>query len=65
VLLASLNRLIDEFVINLGFDDGCFSLRESGKWLSLVQNGQVQRYLRLIALALALLAFLFIWGLRG
>jgi NADH-quinone oxidoreductase subunit L len=65
VLLASLNRLFDEFVINLSFDDGCFSLRESGKWLSLVQNGQVQRYLRLIALALALLAFLFIGGLRG
>jgi NADH-quinone oxidoreductase subunit L len=65
VLLASLNRLIDEFVINLGFDDGCFSLRESGKWLSLVQNGQVQRYLRIIALALTLLVLIFIWGLRG
>ena len=65
VLLAALNRLLDEFVINLGFDDGCFSLRESGRWLALVQNGQVQRYLRLIALALALLAFIFIWGLRG
>lgn len=65
VLLASLNRLIDEFVINLGFDDGCFSLRESGRLLSLVQNGQVQRYLRIIALALTVLALIFIWGLRG
>jgi len=51
--LAWLNRLIDEFVVNLGFDKGCGSLRGSGSFLARIQNGQVQRYLRIIGLALA------------
>jgi NADH-quinone oxidoreductase subunit L len=56
------NRLIDEFVVNLGFDKGCDSLRSSGRWLSLFQNGQVQRYLRVIGLAMFLFGLVFIWG---
>jgi NADH-quinone oxidoreductase subunit L len=62
--LAWLDRLIDEFVVNLGFDRGCGSLRFSGRFLSLWQNGQVQRYLRVIGLAVAVLALIFIWGCR-
>src|SRR5206468_3481738 len=62
--LSWLNRMLDEFVVNLGFDKGCGSLR-SGAWLlSRWQNGQVQRYLRVIALALIAFALIFIWGCR-
>jgi NADH-quinone oxidoreductase subunit L len=62
--LSWLNRLVDEFVVNLGFDKGCGSLRSSGRILSLFQNGQVQRYLRVLGLALTILALLFIWGCK-
>ncbi len=62
--LAWLNRLLDEFVVNLGFDKGCDSLRHSGRLLSRFQNGSVQRYLRVIGLALAISALLFIWGCK-
>jgi NADH-quinone oxidoreductase subunit L len=62
--LSWLNRLIDEFVVNLGFDQGCGSLRFGARLLSLWQNGQVQRYLRVIGLALAVFALIFIWGCR-
>jgi NADH:ubiquinone oxidoreductase subunit 5 (subunit L)/multisubunit Na+/H+ antiporter MnhA subunit len=58
------NRLIDEFVVNLGFDKGCGGFREGARALSLWQNGQVQRYLRLIGLALVLLGVIFIWGCK-
>jgi NADH-quinone oxidoreductase subunit L len=64
VWLSWLNRLIDEFVVNFGFDKGCGSLRSSGSFLSRFQNGQVQRYLRVIGLALAILALIFIWGCK-
>jgi NADH-quinone oxidoreductase subunit L len=62
--ISWLNRLIDEFVVNLAFDRGCESLRFGGRGLSLFQNGQVQRYLRVIGLALFLLGLVFIWGCR-
>ncbi len=62
--LSWLNRLLDEFVVNLGFDKSCAGLRSGAKTLSLWQNGQVQRYLRVIGLALALSGVLFIWGCR-
>lgn len=62
--LGWLNRLMDELLVNLGFDRGCQSLRGSGLLLSLLQNGQVQRYLRLIGVGLVGLALLFLWGLK-
>jgi NADH-quinone oxidoreductase subunit L len=62
--LSWLGRMIDEWVVNLGFDKGCASLRASGQGLSFWQNGRVQCYLRSIALALAALSLIFIWGCR-
>jgi NADH-quinone oxidoreductase subunit L len=62
--LSWLNRMIDEFVVNLGFDQGCGSLRLGAKALSFWQNGKVQRYLRFIGLAAACLVALLIWGWR-
>lgn len=62
--ISWVNRLIDEFVVNLGFDKGCGGLRDGARLLSLWQNGQVQRYLRIIGLALVLLGVIFIWGCK-
>jgi NADH-quinone oxidoreductase subunit L len=59
------NRFADEVLVDFGFDQGCGTFRNAGRLMSLVQNGQVQRYLRIIGLALAVLALVFIWGLRG
>jgi hypothetical protein len=49
--LARLDRNVDESVVNGGFDIGTETVRGSGKWVSRLQNGQVQRYLRIIGLA--------------
>jgi NADH-quinone oxidoreductase subunit L len=60
--LSWLNRVIDEYVIDLGFDQACERLRRGGGLLSNLQNGQVQTYLRVIALALTLFLLLLTWG---
>ncbi len=62
--LAWIDRALDEYVVNLGFDKICLGLRRDGGWMSLVQNGQVQRYLSLIGLALTVLVLLLIWGIQ-
>ncbi|MFM1770476.1 MAG: hypothetical protein RJA22_3005 [Verrucomicrobiota bacterium] len=61
--LAWLHRLLDEYGVNLGFDQGCRRLLAGGQHLALWQNGRAQRYLRVLALAVAVLALLLIWGL--
>jgi NADH-quinone oxidoreductase subunit L len=60
--LSALNRAIDDFVINLGFDEGCRGVGLGGKLMSRLQNGRVQNYLRTIGIALAVLVLLLIWG---
>jgi len=60
--LAWVNRVFDEYVVNGGFDQGCAALREGGGWLGLWQNGQVQRYLRLLAFGMAALTLWLLWG---
>ncbi|HKQ37349.1 MAG TPA: NADH-quinone oxidoreductase subunit L [Verrucomicrobiae bacterium] len=62
--LAWINRLIDEFVVNLGFDTGCGGLRLGARALAFWQNGQVQRYLRFIGFAAAGLVAVLLWGWR-
>jgi NADH-quinone oxidoreductase subunit L len=63
--LAWVDRALDEFVVNLGFDKGCGSVRGSGALFSRIQNGQVQSYLKILGLAVAILALIFIWGCRA
>ena len=60
--LSWLNRIIDEYVVNLGFDAACQRLRNGGGFLSRLQDGQVQNYLRVLALALTVLLLLLTWG---
>jgi len=64
LILSWLNRLLDEFVVNWGFDRSCGGVRIGARLLALWQNGQVQRYLKVLALALGLGGLLFIWGCR-
>ena len=49
--LSWVNRFFDEYVVNLGFDQGCREIRRGGGWVSHLQNGQVQNYLRVIGVA--------------
>jgi NADH-quinone oxidoreductase subunit L len=62
--LAWVNRLIDEYAVNLGFDEGCKGVAEGGKLFSRLQNGRVQSYLRVIGVALTVLILVLIWGCR-
>jgi NADH-quinone oxidoreductase subunit L len=73
VLLASylvvgvswLNKFIDEKVVNLGFDEACKRVLGGGSLASRLQNGRVQDYLRIIGIALTVLALFLIWGCRA
>ena len=60
-----LNRLIDEYVVNLGFDESCRGLTQGGGLMSRLQNGRVQNYLRVIGVGLAVLVLLLVWGCRS
>ncbi|HZV34809.1 MAG TPA: NADH-quinone oxidoreductase subunit L, partial [Verrucomicrobiae bacterium] len=62
VALGWVSDSIDKYVVNLGFDEGCRGARRGGRWLSLLQNGQVQSYLRAIGVALVVLGLVLLWG---
>jgi NADH-quinone oxidoreductase subunit L len=63
--LSWVNRFFDEYVVNLGFDRGCSEIRRGGKWVSHLQNGRVQNYLRVIGVALAGLFLFLMWGCQA
>ena len=60
--LSTVNRAIDDFVINLGFDQSCRGVGIGGKLMSRLQNGRIQSYLRVVGIALAVLVLFLIWG---
>jgi NADH-quinone oxidoreductase subunit L len=60
--VAWLNRVIDEFAVNGGFDRVTRGLRRSGAGAAQTQTGQIQTYLRAIAIAVAVLVLLLAWG---
>jgi len=62
---AKLNRFLDTSVVDGSFDKGCEELASSGGLLARVQNGRVQSYLRILALAVAALAIILIWSSRA
>jgi len=64
-LWARFNRFLDENFVNGGFDKGCEELSVGGGLLARVQSGRVQTYLRLLALAVVVLAAILIWSSRG
>jgi NADH-quinone oxidoreductase subunit L len=63
-LWARLNRFLDTNVVDGGFDKGCDELSAGGGLLSRVQTGRVQTYLRILALAVVVLAAILIWSSR-
>jgi NADH-quinone oxidoreductase subunit L len=58
-------RVVDHFIINLGFERSCGAMRksalEAGSW----QNGKAQDYLRVIAITAIILFLLLAWGRKG
>ena len=64
-LWAELNRFLDEQWVNGSFDKGCEELSCGGGLLSEMENGRVQIYLRILALAVVVLAVLLIWSSRA
>jgi len=63
--LAWVDRFFDDFVINRGFDETCRRLRIGGGFASRLQDGQVQHYLRIIGIGMAVLTLILIWGCRN
>ena len=63
--VAWLDRLIDEHVVNPGFDEGCRRLSRGGTLMSRLQSGRVQTYLRFVGVALVALVLFLIWGGRA
>jgi NADH-quinone oxidoreductase subunit L len=61
IFFSRFNRALDESGINAGFDLGCEGLRDSGGFLSWIQNGRVQRYLRVVGLAVSIVLLALIW----
>jgi NADH-quinone oxidoreductase subunit L len=62
---AWLNRFLDEYVVNPGFDESWRRLTKGGTLLSRLQGGRIQTYLRLVGVALTVLVLLLIWGCRA
>ena len=63
--LAWIDNFFDGGVINSSFDEGCRTVSRGGKTLSLLQDGRVQTYLRMIGGALIALAVLLLWEARA
>jgi NADH-quinone oxidoreductase subunit L len=63
--LSGLNRLVDSFVVNPGFDQGCRNVTRGGQLLSRLQSGRTQSYLRIVGIAFAVLVLFLIWGKHG
>jgi NADH-quinone oxidoreductase subunit L len=60
---AWLYRLMDDYLVNFGFDSGCSTLRGMGGVSSWAHSGRVQTYLRVIGVALVVLILILVWGL--
>ena len=60
--LSWVNRCVDLFVIDKGFDQSCRGLRAGGGLFRRTQNGRSQNYLRAIAVGVAVLVLLLVWG---
>jgi hypothetical protein len=63
--LAWVDRVLDEQAVNRGFDETCLGISKGGGFLSTLQNGRVQNYLRALGLGIAVLVLILIWGCRA
>jgi NADH-quinone oxidoreductase subunit L len=60
--LAHFDRFFDQQFVNGGFDKGCEEIYSGGGLLARMQTGRVQHYLRLLAVAVVVLAAILIWS---
>ena len=65
VAMGWFSRLFDNFVIDPGFDRFCGALSQAARTGSKTQSGQIQSYLRTIALALTVLVLILVWGWKS
>ena len=63
--LAHFDRFFDQQFVDGGFDKGCEEIYSGGGLLARMQTGRVQHYLRLLAVAVVVLAAILIWSSRG
>jgi len=63
-LWAKLNRALDVYWVDGSFDKTCEELSNGGGLLARVQDGRVQDYLRILAVAAIALAGILIWSSR-
>jgi len=62
--IARVDDFFDATIVNTGFDEGCEGVSRGGQFLSLLQNGQVQSYMRIIGCALIALVLFLLWGAK-
>jgi NADH-quinone oxidoreductase subunit L len=62
---AWVDNFLDAGIINTGFDSSCESVSRSGDRLSLLQDGRIQSYLRVIGVALIALVIFLLWGAKA
>ena len=62
--LAHFDRFFDRQFVDGGFDKGCDEIYSGGGLLASLQTGRVQHYLRLLAVAVVVLAAILIWSSR-
>jgi NADH-quinone oxidoreductase subunit L len=60
--LSWVARSADTYVVNPSFDGGCHTATAGGRLLARLQDGQTQRYLRLVGVAFAVLVVFLIWS---
>jgi NADH-quinone oxidoreductase subunit L len=60
--IAHFDRFFDTQFVDGSFDKGCEEIYTGGGLLARVQTGRVQHYLRLLALAVVVLAAILIWS---
>lgn len=60
--LSWVNRVCDEYIVNLGFDEACSRVTRGGKLMSRLQDGRIQNYLRVIGVSLTVFVIWLIWG---
>jgi len=61
---ARLNKFLDATMVDGAFDKGCEEIYNGGGVLARIQNGRGQIYLRLLAVAVVILAAILIWSGR-
>jgi len=62
---ARLNRFLDANMVDGAFNKGCEEIYNGGGVLARIQNGRGQIYLRLLAVAVVILAAILIWSGRS